>query len=142
QRALDSFSQAFVELFEADPRVRAVGITSHEGNVAYRVIRNDKMLVPLGTSIRQLPSINNVPVIYIDAPREIQSLISITSGQPPSGMEAQAHNPVVSGLQIQNFDRDSSGNIFSIGMFYVGTLGCFVQLANGKTALLSNNHVI
>ena len=40
------------------------------------------------------------------------------------------------------FDDDSRQGVIAGGHIIIGTLGCFVRLANGAIALLSNNHVV
>src|SRR5207253_1294999 len=58
--------------------------------------------------------------------------------------EQQMQRPLVCGLQVQNVDDDNrqrKAGQLGPGFLIVGTLGCFVNLASGKPAGLSNNHV-
>jgi len=45
----------------------------------------------------------------------------------------------VCGLQIENADDDQRTGVVAGGHIIVGTLGCFVRLAAGGLAILSNN---
>jgi S1-C subfamily serine protease len=59
--------------------------------------------------------------------------------------EQQLHRPIVCGLQIQNVDDDDrqrKAGQLQPGYIIIGTLGCFVKLVTGETAILSNNHVL
>lgn len=55
--------------------------------------------------------------------------------------EQQRNLPLVRGLQIQNYDNDLRSGEIAKGYIIIGTLGCFVKLDGGSTAILSNNHV-
>ncbi len=58
--------------------------------------------------------------------------------------EQRRRRPLVCGLQIANWDSALRAGLDQARQWKVnlGTLGCFVKLANGNTGLLSNNHVI
>src|SRR5436309_1367966 len=59
--------------------------------------------------------------------------------------EQQSHRPLVCGLQVQNVDDDDrqrQAGELGPGFLVIGTLGCFVRLASGSDAALSNNHVL
>jgi len=152
---------AVAQIFDSDPTVRAVGIGRHESGFGYRAVRNAAALFPLGGVINAFAALDvahtipaqvaNIPVSVVDAPGEVRSLVLI----PDTGLatpaiattvpEVGAFRPLVAGLQIENFDDDTrqrTAGKLQPGFLIVGTLGCFVKLANGKTAILSNNHVV
>jgi len=59
--------------------------------------------------------------------------------------EQLKQRPLACGLQVQNFDYDDRQR--QVGQLdpdkiNIGALGCFVRLANGTIAILSNNHVL
>lgn len=148
QEAADNLEDVAEELFDADIRVRSVGIVRHKDAFGFRAVRNSAIPVPLGADISKVGLVKGVPVIFTDVFGEVESLVML-SGTGPSGPiltdpvpEAGRHRPLVSGLQVQNFDDDSRQGEVDQGFINIGTLGCFVRLADGKSALLSNNHVI
>ena len=148
-QAMDSLDAAIQELFDSDPRVRAVGITHHGEAFGYRAVRNSAMVMPLGGAhVRPIDQFKNVPIIFADTFGEVESLVMVPDKGPasPAGAsfipEVNRHRHLVCGLQIQNFDDDFRQGIIGGGFIIVGTLGCFVRLANNNVALLSNNHVV
>jgi hypothetical protein len=136
--------------FSADPSVRSVGITRHGAAFGYHVVRNRQLLAPLGVRAEMtlLDEINGVAVKFTDAPGEVESLVIVPAAGPASPTsfslvpEVQRHRHLVCGLQIQNFDDDVRQGVTAQSLLEVGTLGCFVRLANGAAALLSNNHIV
>ncbi len=149
-RALDTIDFAAEELFDADPRVRAVGITRHEDSYGFRAIRNAQVPVPLNTGLPTVENVEGIPVVFTDTFGEVESLVMVPGlpGSPTSPSatslvpEVNRHRPLVAGLQIQNFDDDNRQGVLSQGFIIIGTLGCFVRLDSGASALLSNNHVV
>lgn len=87
-------------------------------------------------------------ITFSDTFGEVESLVLVPGTGPASPAatslipEVTRHRPLVGGLQIQNFDDDDRQGIINAGYIIIGTLGCFVRLANGNPALLSNNHVV
>lgn len=146
-QAQESLERAATELFDADPRVRSVGITRFGAGFGYRAVRNGGVL-PFGTNMPPTSEIDRVPVFFADSPGEVESLVMVVESGPASPAaatlvpEARRCRPLVAGLQIQNFDDDDRQGILSRGLMAVGTLGCFVRLDSGPPALLSNNHVV
>jgi hypothetical protein len=146
-QAQESLEKVATELFAADPRVRSVGITRCGAGFGYRAVRSGSVL-PLRESMPLLSEIERVPVLFVDGPGEVESLVMVVESGPASPAaatlvpEARRHRPLVAGLQIQNFDEDDRRGILNRGLIAVGTLGCFVRLDSGAPALLSNNHVI
>ncbi len=151
---------AVKQLFVADPTVRAVGITRHQGGFGYRAVRNAAAPTPQGGVVdafaavpaHKVPSqIASIPVTVVDGPGEVRSLVIIADNSPTihatatSVPEVRAFRPLAAGLQIENFNDDSrerAAGTLQPGFLIVGTLGCFVKLTDGRVALLSNNHVV
>jgi hypothetical protein len=150
QECEDKIEAAAEELFDKDSRVRAVGISRHDGEYGFRAIRNSQAIAPLNAGLPPIQGFEGVPVVYRDTFGEVESLVMVpgTPGSPvsPSATsvipEVNRHRPLVGGLQIQNFDDDDRQGLFAQGFIIIGTLGCFVRLDNGDPALLSNNHVV
>lgn len=136
-------------LFGSDPRVRSVGISRHGSSYGYRAVRNSAAILPLNAQIMSIgTTLEGVPVRFTDTPAELQSLLLVADAGPtrPAASslvpEVQRHRPLVCGLQIQNFDDDDRQGVLSQGLIVIGTLGCFVNLPDGSSGLLSNNHVV
>lgn len=146
--AVDNIDAAAKELFDIDPGVRSVGITHHDSTYGFRVVRNSAIPVPLSTSLPAIKQFKDVPVFFTDTFGEVESLVIVPGAGPASPAaaslipEVNSHRPLVGGLQIQNFDDDYRQGIIQQGLIMIGTLGCFVRLANKNLALLSNNHVV
>jgi len=95
-----------------------------------------------------MSEIQGIAVTYTGAPGEIEPLLLV----PGSGFasparasmvpEVQHHRPLAAGLQIQSFDDDVRQGFPALNLMNVGSLGCFVQLSDGRPAILSNNHVL
>jgi hypothetical protein len=139
---------AAAEIFDADPRVRSVGIAKHDSGYGYRAVRNSSQIVAMDSG-RPFPHrFEGVPITVTDTPAEVESLVAVANSGPahPSLAsvlpEVNRHRPLVSGLQIQNFDDDVRQGVLDQGFMTVGTLGCFVRLPNGRPGFVSNNHVI
>lgn len=149
-KAVENIDTAVDELFDADPRVRAVGVTRHEDSYGFRAIRNNQLPVPLNTGLPTINHVEGIPVVFDDTFGEVESLVMVPGvpGSPTSPSatslvpEVNRHRPLVAGLQIQNFDDDDRQGVLTEGFIIIGTLGCFVTLNGGTPALLSNNHVV
>ncbi len=144
ERLRDSASKIF-----SDPRVRSLGVGRHGGRYGYRVVRNSAIITPESTLVGAVVSESlGVPVTYVDTPHEVETHVLVPHSGPGSPtvashvLEQGRFRPVFSGLQIENFDDDVRTNVINKGFIVVGTLGCFVKLADGSAALLSNNHVV
>jgi hypothetical protein len=136
------------KLFEADPRVQAVGIARHGKGYGFKAVKNVATVRPQfgGTEVTLPNAVYTVPV-QIETVRDAVVTQSVAprrfaaSYQP----EQDRHRPLVCGLQIQNWDDDErrreSGAMRS-DYYTLGTLGGFVRLTDGKVAILSNNHVL
>ena len=136
-------------LFDSDPRVRSVGISRHGSAYGFRAVRNSALVLPFGFKAAEVgDQWEGIPVRFTDTPAELQSLLLVADSGPTSPAasslvpEVQRHRPLVCGLQIQNFDDDDRQGAFDEGHIVIGTLGCFVALADGSSGLVSNNHVI
>jgi hypothetical protein len=148
--ALSKVENAAGVLFEADPLVRSVGIGPARDGFGYIAVRNTSVPVPLaGRSAGQIPhEIEGIPVQFVNSFDDPQSLVRLPHtgvGSPQTVsliLEQRYHRPLVCGLQIQNFDQDVRSGEIGRGYMILGTLGCFVKLANGDVAILSNNHVV
>jgi hypothetical protein len=148
--ALSKVENAAGVLIEADPLVRSVGIGPARDGFGYIAVRNASAPVPLsGRSAGQLPhEFEGIPIQFVnsfDDPKSLVRLPHTGVGSPQTVsliLEQRYHRPLVCGLQIQNFDQDMRSGEIGRGYMILGTLGCFVKLANGDVAILSNNHVV
>ena len=150
-KALSNFDVAVKRLYASDARVHAVGITRHGRGYGYRVVRNARKIVASAAALIQPDDVNNIPVVYADAPNDARSLIRrIVHSGPASALdlalipEQQFARPLVCGLQIQNFDDDVRQGAPQQGFIVIGSLGCLVRLDGDSTHsyILSNNHVV
>ncbi len=147
-QAEEMVEKAAAELFDADPRVRSVGITQYKDGYGYRAVRNSALIVPQAFGQPLPQDFQGIPISFTDTPAEVESLVAVPASGPASPSaaslipEVNRHRPLVSGLQIQNFDDDDRQGILSQGFIIVGTLGCFVRLPDGKPGFVSNNHVV
>jgi hypothetical protein len=152
ERALETVEEAAAEIFEADASVRSVGVTHLHGDFGwgYRVVRNSAATEQFLFSPETHPvqEFHGIPVGFVDTPAEVEPLVAVTGigeARPQAASvvpEVRRHRPLVAGLQIQNFDDDVRQGLAALGTLMVGSLGCFVRLPSGATALLSNNHVV
>ena len=137
--------EATEEIFAGDPRVQSVGIgRSPEGGFCFRAVRNMRQVLPMSATLTAVSGVASYPVIYADAFGEVQASMRVPFSALTGSFvaEQQRMRPLVCGLQIQNFDHDARSGHVAQGLVTIGTLGCFVRLASGDLALLSNNHVI
>jgi hypothetical protein len=147
--AENALSEAVAQIYRNNVRVRAVGIGRNGNGYGFVAIRNMARIVPSSTTIG-LPftDIRNVPVIYLDRQEDPLPDLRLPATGPGSPAvaslvpEQRQHNPLICGLQIENFDDDDRTGTIAAGHISIGTLGCFVTLNGGQTAILSNNHVI
>jgi hypothetical protein len=149
--ALSNLEAAARVLYRNDGRVHAVGITRHADGYGFRVIRNSRKIVALAEAAAAFPTVQDIPVSYVDAPNGAHSLVKKI---PPTGPgspfaeplvpEQQFFRPLVCGHQIQNFDDDAREGRPHQGFIIIGSIGCFVVLSGDETHsyLLSNNHVV
>jgi hypothetical protein len=149
EKALSNIDEAAGVLFHASPAVRSVGVGRVQGEFGYIAVRNRSVLTPFAGGGAKLPdAIEGVPVMFVDSARDPESLVRVPhsgAGSPSTSSlmpEQQQHRPLVCGLEIQNFDQDRRSGDLANGLMSVGTLGCFVKLAGGEIAMLSNNHVV
>jgi hypothetical protein len=146
--AASQIEQAASQVFDSDPRVRSLGIGRHGSGFAYVAIRNAALPVPLSSPLPVLANFQNIPITFQDTQRDPESLVKVPLSGPASPTvgslvpEQGFHRPLVCGLQIENLDDDLRTGVIAGGHLIVGTLGCFVRLANGGLAILSNNHVV
>jgi hypothetical protein len=149
--AESTLDAAATELFQ-NPTTRSVGIGGHGTGYGFHVIRNAAQIVPLSApalgSMALPHMIRNVPVSIFDRRAEIEPHLKVPFSGPGSpGMaslvpEQKTHNPLVCGLQIENFDDDTRTGTIAGGHIIIGSIGCFVVLPSNNTAILSNNHVV
>jgi len=131
-----------------NPTVRSVGIGQHGTGYGFHVIRNTTVIVALAAGTPPPSMIQNVPVAFFDRRADISPHVKLPFAGPGSpGVaslvpEQQAQNPLVCGLQIENFDDDTRTGTIAAGSIIVGSIGCFVILQTGDIAILSNNHVV
>ena len=133
-----------------DPRVRSLGIGRFGNRYGDRAVRNSRAITPQSFALRAaIPErVGGVPVAYINTPHEVEHQIQVPYSGPGSPtvashvLEQDRCRPLCSGLQIQNYDNDVRTGVISQGIIVIGSLGCFVKLADGSSAILSNNHVL
>ena len=148
QDCLAILPEAVHELFDADPRIQAVGVTRHESTYAIKAVQNQARVLPASSrrTVRKPPDqLQDVPVIVEPARADIGTLtvtLPLSSSFIP---ERGPHRPLVCGLQIQNFDDDNrqreAGNLGPTEGV-IGAIGCFVKDPEARIAILSNNHVL
>ncbi len=146
----DSLDKAVGELFDSDPKIQAVGIARHESAFGFKAVRNEAKIVPssamAGVKKKPLKAIKKVPVTIETVSADIEAHIQVPHPQAASFVpERGLIRPLVCGLQIQNVDDDDrqrKAGALQPGFIIIGTLGCFVTLSDGATAILSNNHVL
>jgi len=151
--AENCLDDAVKELFQ-NPTTRAVGIGPHGDGYGFHVIRNTAKITPMAATFGIAQTmiapamIRNVPVSIFDRHAEVEAHIRLPFSGPGSpGVaslvpEQLQHTPVVCGLQIENYDDDIRTGTIAGGHIIVGSIGCFVVLPSGHTAILSNNHVV
>jgi hypothetical protein len=154
QEALDSVQDAASVLFGHDPTTRSVGVGRNGDGFGYIAIRNIKAPVAylakfgVGGTTAMPEKFRGIPIHYQNSVTDPSSLARVPHTGPASpGVgslvpEQQLHRPLACGVQIQNFDDDDREGEFAKGFMIIGTLGCFVELANHTAAILSNNHVV
>jgi hypothetical protein len=152
REAVGRVTEAASILIDADPTTRSVGVgRRYAQDHEYVVVRNIRAAAADAARLRAYPqpsAVLGVPVRYVDRLTDPQSLVRLPHSGPGSpGVasligEQQRHRALVCGLQIQNFDDDFGQGEIAGGNMIVGTLGCFVRLADQRVALLSNNHVV
>ena len=149
--ASEKLTEAVIELFGADPRVRSVGIGRSGDSYLYRAVRNSAIVMPMNVQPAAPSHIHDIPVVFVDTSGEVESLSLVENVVPADLMatslheEVKQHRPLFSGLQIQNADHDHrsrDGGRLKNGVITIGTLGCFVKRTDGQFSLLSNNHVV
>ena len=148
KRATASLPKAVKTIFK-DPTIRSVGIGEHDQGFAFFAVRNSAAIMPLGAEVFLKPeAIGDIPCVFRDTPNDVERHLKVPFAGPASPgaaslvIEQKLFRPLCSGLQIQNFDDDIRTKVIAGGHIIIGTLGCFVNLSDGKSALLSNNHVV
>ncbi len=150
QACEDALDRAVNELFDADPQIQAVGIARHQDAFGFKAVKNEAKIVPASAANRArkrpLKAIKKVPVTIETVTADIESQLRVSHPQAASFVpERGLVRPLVCGLQLQNVDDDDrqrKAGALQPGFIIIGTLGCFVTLADGSTAILSNNHVL
>lgn len=145
----EALEKAIVDQFDADPRIQAVGIARHEQAFGFKAVKNVAKVFPTSASrVAKKPPkhIQRVPVTIESVMADIETHARVPFPLATTLVpEQQLHRPIVCGLQIENVDDDErqrKAGQLGPGFMIVGTLGCFVKLVAGATAILSNNHVL
>ena len=136
--ALDGVDEAALTLFERDAATREVGVGLSQGRPAYFVTRRIEPGRSRAALSHPLKSFRAFEVFYDECDVDPRPLHG--AGGIPE--QAPHQPPLVCGLEIQNIDQDQRDGLEDNGSPNAGTLGCFVRLADGTAALLSNCHVI
>ncbi|WP_020470414.1 Nal1-like putative serine protease [Zavarzinella formosa] len=150
QSCEDVLDTAVNELFDSDPQIQAVGIARHQQAFGFKAVKNAAKIVPAsamaGAAKKPLKAIKKVPVTIDTVSSDIEAHFQVPHIQAASFIpERSQTTPLVCGLQIQNVDDDDrqrKAGALGQGLIIIGTLGCFVKLADGSNAILSNNHVL
>lgn len=147
--AANALDAAVGRIYQSDVRVRAVGIGRHGNGFGFQVIRNTAQILPLGLALGPpLVDALNVPITYQDRQADPEPHVKLPATGPGSPTaaslvpEQSQIRPLVCGLQIENFTDDTRTGTIASGHITIGTVGCFVTLNAGGTAILSNNHVV
>nr|WP_315215306.1 hypothetical protein [uncultured Duganella sp.] len=149
ETVLDKIELAAAQVFDADPKIRSVGVGKTADGYGFIAVRNDNVILPFskgGTAV-PLRQIEGIPIEYTSSYADPVRLVRLPHSGPGSPgtssvvPEQLFQRPLVCGLQVQNFDDDSRVGVLANGHMVVGTLGCFV-VWSGKVAILSNNHVL
>jgi hypothetical protein len=112
EQAVENVEAAAEKLFDADPRVRSVGVARHEDAYGFRAVRNSAAPMPLNLGDSSIESFRKIPVVFADSFGELEPLVMVPGIGPASPAAASVipevtrHRPLVGGLQIQNFDDD------------------------------------
>jgi len=148
KRATASLPKAVKTIFK-DRTIRSVGIGEHDQGFGFFAVRNSAAIRPLGAELLLQPdAIGDIPCVFRDTPNDVERHLKVPFAGPAAPgaaslvIEQKLFRPLCSGLQIQNFDDDIRTKTIAGGHIIIGTLGCFVRLSDGKSALLSNNHVV
>lgn len=147
--ALAKVEPAAAEIFAGDASVRSVGVGRVLGGYGFIAVRNVRAILPLTAHLKSAPptTFEGIPVAYAESladPEHLARFSSMELAQAesvPTYPERNAHPQLACGLQIQNYDDDLRSGQIDRGYVTIGTLGCFVRLANGDIAILTNNHV-
>jgi S1-C subfamily serine protease len=140
---------AVEQLFDADPQIQAVGIARHDGGFGFKAVKNTAKIVKASAAsgAKGAPkALKKIPVTIEAVAGSIEQHLVVSHPLAASLVpEQQRQRPLVCGLQIQNVDddaRQTKAGKLQKGYIIIGTLGCFVTLASGEPAMLSNNHVL
>ncbi|HTU18178.1 MAG TPA: trypsin-like serine protease [Gemmataceae bacterium] len=150
QACEDALEKAVTELFDADPQIQAVGIARHQDAFGFKAVKNEAKIVPSSAAAqakkRPPKAVHKVPITIETVAADIELQLRVSHPQVASFVpERGLVRPLVCGLQIQNVDDDDrqrKAGALQPGFIIIGTLGCFVTLADGSSAILSNNHVL
>jgi hypothetical protein len=148
EQASEMLMEAATEIFGSDPRVRSVGVGQRPDGFGYVAVRNAAVILPQTTKLTFVTQHKGIPVTFVDSHRDPETLVKLPYSGPGSPTTASmvpeqaSRRPLVSGLQIENFDDDVRTKVIAGGHIIVGTLGCFVGLENKAKGILSNNHVV
>jgi hypothetical protein len=136
------------ELIE-QPEIQQKIMGNYEGGYSLGFTSSPESKDELAIRVRIEGEDASVIAPQVTLERKTLPIIVDTQFQPPKPLfvpEADRHRPLVCGIQIANLDHvlrvyHAQENREKLHLIH-GTLGCFVRLANGNPALLSNNHVI
>jgi S1-C subfamily serine protease len=146
QEVLD---RAVEDVLTADPQVQALGIARHESGFGFKAVKTAARIVPasLVKDAGRVPrSVRKVPVVVETVAAAIEPVLAAVLPLAASFVPEQGrHRPLACGLQVQNADDDDrqrAAGKLPPGYVTIGTLGCFVKLADGSVGAVSNNHVL
>src|SRR5205814_6017821 len=122
----------------------------HLDAFGFKAVKNEARIVPAsaaaGARKKPLKAIRKVPITIETVMEDIEAHVQVPHPQAASFIpERGLIRPLVCGLQIQNVDDDTrqrKAGALKPGFIIIGTLGCYVTLTDGSTAILSNNHVL
>ncbi len=139
---------AAAQLFARDARIFSVGLGWLEGQPVLRVARSTRQRTADNWRSDAFV-VDDLRVSYREYDSELtfEAEVSRHVGQTTNtqaGHMAMACRPrtLRCGAEVQNFSLDFRAGNLTNSTKTVGTVGCFVRLASGRLALLSNAHVL
>jgi hypothetical protein len=143
REVIERIPEAAGELFQADVRVRAVGLTPLRTGFGFGVVRNAAIPVAMA-GVSKIEELSGIPVVYDDAlgeptPHAVMAYGAVlgATNQP----EANQGRPIVIGAELENLDADLRRGLLPTYRT-LGSLACMVQTDAGGRGVLTAAHVL
>jgi hypothetical protein len=134
----ESVDETVRRLFSVDPSLQSVQVVRHGDAVAYQVVQN-RNLADRVNIIKEQKGLSDVPIIHVRGREEVlPSALANTEAAVVGISETGRAEQLVCGIEIQNYDSDARNSQDGRFLRSMGTLGCFVRLKTGESALLSS----